>query len=77
MREESVDPVFWFEERLVGEGLLAQLPPEGKDQRLEWRPGDRTWEPGREAEPEPEGLTRCNRSGHAADAVEAERGARS
>lgn len=34
--EESVDGVFWFENRLVEEGLLLALPLEGKDQRLSW-----------------------------------------
>lgn len=34
--EESVDPVFWFENRLVEEGLLQVLPPEGRDKRIEW-----------------------------------------
>jgi hypothetical protein len=42
VREESVDPVFWFENRLVGEGLLAQLPPEGKDEGLHWQPAGET-----------------------------------
>jgi putative nucleotidyltransferase with HDIG domain len=41
VREEAEDPVLWFEQRLVAEGLLAQLPPEGKDQGLDWqRAGD-------------------------------------
>lgn len=35
---ETTDPVRWFEQRLVDEGLLAELPPEGQDQRLEWSP---------------------------------------
>lgn len=34
--DESVDPVFWFENRLVAEALLDELPREGKDQRLDW-----------------------------------------
>jgi hypothetical protein len=37
--DESVDPVFWFENRLVDEGLLKVLPPEGQDKRFEWRSG--------------------------------------
>jgi putative nucleotidyltransferase with HDIG domain len=42
VREESVDPVLWFENRLVSESLLAHLPPEGKDQRLDWQPANKT-----------------------------------
>jgi hypothetical protein len=34
--DESVDPVLWFENRVVEEGLLSELPREGKDQRLDW-----------------------------------------
>lgn len=33
---EQKDPVFWFENRLLAEGLVRELPPEGKDQRFEW-----------------------------------------
>jgi putative nucleotidyltransferase with HDIG domain len=40
VREETVDPVLWFENRLVSEGLLARLPPEGKDQGLDWQPSN-------------------------------------
>ena len=36
VREEPVDSVLWFENRLIDEGLLASLPAEGKDQRLDW-----------------------------------------
>jgi len=36
MLEESVDAVLWFENRLLDERLLSSLPPEGKDQRLNW-----------------------------------------
>jgi hypothetical protein len=36
--DEAVDPVFWFENRLVDQGLLAELPPEGRDARLDWLP---------------------------------------
>ena len=32
----AADPVLWFETQLVDEGLLAELPPEGKDQRFNW-----------------------------------------
>ena len=35
--DETIDPVVWFERRLVAEGLLNELPVEGKDQRLQWR----------------------------------------
>ena len=35
--DETIDPVVWFERRLVAEGLLNELPAEGKDQRLQWR----------------------------------------
>ena len=35
--EESVDPVLWFENRLLEEGLLRALPPEGKDKRFDWK----------------------------------------
>lgn len=42
MREESVDPVLWFESRLLSEGLLARLLPEGKDQGLDWQPANET-----------------------------------
>lgn len=31
--DEAVDPVLWFENRVLAEHLLAELPPEGKDQR--------------------------------------------
>jgi HD domain len=34
--DESVDPVFWFENRLLEERLLDVLPQEGKDRRFEW-----------------------------------------
>ena len=34
--DESVDPVFWFEKRLLEERLLDELPPEGKDKRFDW-----------------------------------------
>jgi hypothetical protein len=34
--DESVDPVFWFENRLLKEGLLHELPEEGKDKRFDW-----------------------------------------
>ena len=34
--DEAVDPVLWFENRLIEEGLLRELPPEGKDKRFEW-----------------------------------------
>lgn len=34
---EHEDPVFWFENRLLAEGLLKALPVEGKDQRYLWR----------------------------------------
>lgn len=36
--DESVDSVFWFENRLLAEGLLESLPEAGRDQRLSWRP---------------------------------------
>ena len=36
--DETVDSVVWFERLLVAEGLLNELPIEGKDQKLEWRP---------------------------------------
>lgn len=35
--DDSVDPVFWFENRLVEEGLLQELPSEGKDKGYDWR----------------------------------------
>ena len=35
--DETVDSVVWFERLLVAEGLLNELPIEGKDQKLEWR----------------------------------------
>lgn len=35
--DESVDPVLWFENRLLEEGLLRALPSEGKDQRFDWK----------------------------------------
>jgi hypothetical protein len=38
--DESIDPVFWFENRLVEEGLVDSLPPEAKDQRLDWKPAN-------------------------------------
>jgi hypothetical protein len=34
--DESIDSVLWFENRLVEEGLLESLPPEGQNERLEW-----------------------------------------
>lgn len=34
--DESIDPVLWFESRLLAEGLIQKLPPEGKDKRIEW-----------------------------------------
>jgi len=34
--DETVDPVLWFENRLLEEGLIGMLPPEGKDKRMEW-----------------------------------------
>lgn len=34
---EHEDPVFWFENRLLAEGLSRDLPIEGKDQRYLWR----------------------------------------
>lgn len=37
--DEAVDAVFWFENRLLETGLLQRLPPEGKDQRLDWNCG--------------------------------------
>lgn len=40
VREESVDPVLWFESRLLGEGLLARLPSERRDQGLDWQPAN-------------------------------------
>ena len=36
--DETVDPVLWFENRLVAESLLESLPEAGRDQRLSWTP---------------------------------------
>jgi hypothetical protein len=36
--DESVDPVLWFENRLLAERLLESLPEAGRDQRLYWTP---------------------------------------
>jgi len=38
--EESSDPVLWFENRLVEEGFIDILPPEGRDRRFHWNPPD-------------------------------------
>jgi putative nucleotidyltransferase with HDIG domain len=34
--EESIDPVLWFENRLVDQGLVASLPEPGRNKRLAW-----------------------------------------
>ncbi len=34
--DESTDSVIWFEQQLLQEGLVRELPPEGKDQILNW-----------------------------------------
>lgn len=35
-RDESIDYVRWFENRIVEERLIASLPEAGRDQRFEW-----------------------------------------
>jgi hypothetical protein len=36
--DESTDPVIWFEQQLLADGLARALPREGKDQTLRWSP---------------------------------------
>ena len=35
--DESQDSVLWFENRLVEENLLADMPSEGRNERLNWK----------------------------------------